>query len=157
MRLYLVQHGDSVAEQADPQRPLSAAGRRQVEAIARLLASAGVRPTRVVRSGKQRAQETAELLAAALGSEEAATARVGLNPKDPVEPLAHALVGWATDAMLAGHLPFLAKLAGRLVTGDEDLAVAAIVPATVLCLEPASERRWAIAWMLRPELAPGGT
>ena len=55
-----------------------------------------------------------------------------------MEPLAHALVGWATDAMLAGHLPFLAKLAGRLVTGDEDLAVAAIVPATVLCLEPAS-------------------
>ena len=74
-----------------------------------------------------------------------------------MEPLAHALVGWATDAMLAGHLPFLAKLAGRLVTGDEDLAVAAIVPATVLCLEPASERRWAIASMLRPELAPGGT
>ena len=157
MRLYLVQHGDALSKQTDPHRPLSEAGRRDVAATGRLLASAGVRPTRVVRSGKQRAQETAELLAAALGSEEAATARVGLNPKDPVEPLAHALVGWATDAMLAGHLPFLAKLAGRLVTGDEDLAVAAIVPATVLCLEPVRERRWAIAWMLRPELAPSGT
>ena len=153
MRLYLVQHGDALSKQADPQRPLSAAGRRQVEAMGRLLASAGVRPTRVVHSGKRRAQETAELLAAALAAEEAATAMAGLDPKDPVEPLAHALVGWATDTMLVGHLPFLAKLAGRLVTGDEDMAVAAIVPGTVLCLEPASERRWAIAWMVRPELA----
>jgi phosphohistidine phosphatase len=157
MRLYLVQHGDALSKQTDPQRPLSEAGRRQVAAMGRLLASAGVRPARVVHSGKRRAQETAELLAAALAPGAAATAMVGLDPKDPVEPLAHALVGWATDTMLVGHLPCLAKLAGRLVTGDEDMAVAAIVPGTVLCLEPASGRRWAIAWMVRPELAPGGT
>jgi phosphohistidine phosphatase len=157
MRLYLVQHGDALSKQADPQRPLSETGRRHVVAMGRLLASAGVRPTRVVHSGKRRAQETAELLAAALASEEAATPMAGLNPKDLVEPLAHALVGWATDTMLVGHLPFLAKLAARLVTGDEDMAVAAIVPGTVLCLEPAIARRWAIVWMVRPELAPGGT
>src|ERR687897_643977 len=35
MRLYLVQHGDAVPEQLDPERPLSAAGRREVEAVAR--------------------------------------------------------------------------------------------------------------------------
>jgi broad specificity phosphatase PhoE len=38
MRLYLVQHGDAVPEQLDPERPLSAAGRQDVEAVARLLA-----------------------------------------------------------------------------------------------------------------------
>ena len=145
-----------LSKQADPQRPLSGPGRLHVAAMGRLLAGAGIRPTRVVHSGKRRARET-ELLAAALGSEEAATAMVGLDPRDPVEPLAHALVGSATDTMLVGHLPFLARLAGRLVTGDEDMAVAAIAPATVLCLEPASERRWAMASMVRPKLAPGGT
>ena len=28
MRLYLVQHGDAIPEQVDPERPLSAEGRR---------------------------------------------------------------------------------------------------------------------------------
>ena len=56
MRLYLVQHGDAVPEQLDPERPLSAAGRREVEAVARLLASTGARTVRVAHSGKLRAQ-----------------------------------------------------------------------------------------------------
>jgi phosphohistidine phosphatase len=154
MRLYLVQHGEAVPEQVDPQRPLSEAGHHDVQAMARLLAGAGIRPTRIVHSGKRRAQETAELLAAALASEEAVAPMAGLHPKDPVGPLARAVTGWSADTMLVGHLPFLAKLAGRLVTGDEDMVVAALVPGTVLCLEPAAEGRWAIVWMLRPELAP---
>jgi phosphohistidine phosphatase len=86
MRLYLVQHGDAVPEQDDPQRPLSAMGRRQVDAIARWLASAGVRPERTIHSGKLRAQQTAELLATALGGGVETVA--GLSPNDPVEPAA---------------------------------------------------------------------
>ena len=64
MRLYLVQHGDAIPERVDPERPLSAKGRRDVEAVARLLASAGTRAVRVAHSGKLRAQQTAEVLAA---------------------------------------------------------------------------------------------
>jgi phosphohistidine phosphatase len=56
MRLYLVQHGDAVSEQSDPERPLSVAGRRDVEAVARLLASNDIRAERVAHSGKLRAQ-----------------------------------------------------------------------------------------------------
>ena len=33
MRLYLVQHGDAIPERVDPERPLSAEGRRNVEAV----------------------------------------------------------------------------------------------------------------------------
>jgi hypothetical protein len=66
MRLYLVQHGDALPEQVDPERPLSAKGRRDVEAVARVLASAGARAVRVAHSGKLRAQQTAEVLTAAL-------------------------------------------------------------------------------------------
>lgn len=58
MRLYLVQHGDAAPERLDPERPLSAAGRREVEAVARLLACAGARVAQVVHSGKLRAQQT---------------------------------------------------------------------------------------------------
>ena len=151
MRLYLVQHGDAVPEQVDPQ-PLSAAGRREVEAIGRLLASAGVRSTRVVHSGKLRAQQTAELLAMACAPDHGVEASAGLSPNDPVKPVARAIASWPVDTILVGHLPFMARLAGRLVTGDEHVEVVAFVPGTVLCLEPAAGDRWTVAWMVRPEL-----
>ena len=63
MRRYLVQYGDAVPERLDPERPLSPAGRREVEAVAHLFASTGARVVRVAHSGKLRAQQTAELLA----------------------------------------------------------------------------------------------
>ena len=152
MRLYLAQHGDAVPEQVDPQRPLSAAGRREVEAIGRLLASAGVRSTRVVHSGKLRAEQTAELLAMACAPDHGMEASAGLSPNDPVKPVARTIASWPMDTMLVGHLPFMARLAGRLVTGDEHAEVVAFVPGTVLCLEPAAGDRWTVAWMVRPEL-----
>ena len=149
MRLYLVQHGDSVPEQADPQRPLSAAGRRQVEAVARLLASASVRPARTTHSGKLRAQQTAELLA----FDSVVEAAAGLSPNDPVKPVARMVASLSADTMLVGHLPFMGRLAGRLVTGDDRVEVVAFVPGTVLCLEPAADDRWRVVWMVRPGLA----
>ena len=153
MRLYLVQHGDSVPEQADPQRPLSAAGRRQVEAVARLLASAGVRPARTAHSGKLRAQQTAELLAKACSPDHGVEAAAGLSPNDPIKPVARMVASLSADTMLVGHLPFMGRLAGRLVTGDERVDVVAFVPGTVLCLEPAADDRWRVVWMVRPGLA----
>ena len=113
MRLYLVQHGDAVPEQVDPQRPLSATGRREVEAIGRLLASAGVRLTRVVHSGKLRAEQTAELLAMACAPDHGVEASAGLSPNDPVKPVARTIASRPMDTMLVGHLPFMARLAGR--------------------------------------------
>jgi phosphohistidine phosphatase len=154
MRLYLVQHGDAVPEQLHPERPLSAAGRRDVEAVARLLASNGIRAQRVAHSGKLRAQQTAELLAAALAPGTVSETMTGLNPNDPVDPMARSIAEWTSEVMLVGHLPFLGKLVARLVAGDERKPVAAFVPGTVVCLEQGEAGHWAITWMVRPELAP---
>ena len=154
MRLYLVQHGDAVPEQLDPERPLSAAGRREVEAVARLLAGTGTRAVRVAHSGKLRAQQTAELLATALAPGMVPDIMPGLNPNDPVEPVARTIADWTSDVMLVGHLPFMGKLVARLVAGDERRPVAAFVPGMVVCLEQAEAGDWIIAWMVRPELAP---
>jgi probable phosphoglycerate mutase len=67
MRLILVRHGrpdeDDTETPNDP--PLNADGRRQAEAVARLLTDEGV--TRVVASPLRRAQQTAEPLAGRLG------------------------------------------------------------------------------------------
>ena len=154
MRLYLVQHGDAVSEQSDPERPLSVAGRRDVEAVARLLASNDIRAERVAHSGKLRAQQTAGLLAAALVPGVIPETTTGLNPNDPVEPVARSIAQWTSDVMLVGHLPFLGKLVAHLVAGDERKPVVAFVPGTVVCLESGEAGHWAIMWMVRPELVP---
>jgi phosphohistidine phosphatase len=154
MQLYLVQHGDAVPEQLDPERPLSAVGRREVEAVARLLAGKGTRAVRIAHSGRLRAQQTAELLATALAPGTVPEIMTGLNPNDPVEPMAGTIPDWTSDVMLVGHLPFMGKLAARLVAGDERKPIAAFVPGTVVCLEQADAGDWVIVWMVRPELAP---
>jgi phosphohistidine phosphatase len=153
MRLYLVQHGDAVPERLDPERPLSAAGRREVEAVARLLAGAHARVAHVVHSGKLRAQQTAELLATALAPGRVPQAMAGLSPNDPVEPTVRTITDWTSDVMLVGHLPSMGKLVARLVAGDERKPVAAFVPGTVVCLQQDEAGGWVIAWMVRPELA----
>ena len=150
--MYLVQHGEAVPEDADPARPLSETGRSDVAKVARLLAASGVRVDQVLHSGKRRAEQTAEILGAALGS--APEARTGLNPKDPTGSAAREAAAWDQDVMLVGHLPFMAKLAGRLVAGDEDAGVVAFRPGTIVCLERGDQRRWAIAWMIRPDMLP---
>jgi phosphohistidine phosphatase len=156
MRLYLVQHGEAVPEEVDPARPLSETGRADVAKMARFMAAGGVRVGQVLHSGKLRAEQTAALLAAALAPGRTPVARPGLNPKDPIDGVTQAVTAWDQDAMLVGHLPFMAKLVSRLVAGREDAGVAAFQPGTVVCLERAEQQRWTIAWMVRPDVLPNG-
>jgi phosphohistidine phosphatase len=153
MRLYLVQHGDAVPERLNPERPLSAVGRREVQAVARLLADTGVRAAHVVHSGKLRAQQTAELLAVSVAPDTVAEVMAGLSPNDPVEPTMRTIADWTSDVMLVGHLPFMGKLVARLVAGDERKPVAAFVPGIVVCLERGEANHWTIVWMVGPALA----
>jgi phosphohistidine phosphatase len=155
MRLYLVRHGDAVSSEVDPRRPLSRAGRAAVKDVADFLERAGARPARVLHSGKARAEETARLLADALGAAAQVEASAGLEPLDPTAALVQRVAGAAEDTMVVGHLPFLDRLVSRLVAGDEDAATVSFGPATVVCLEREQAGEWSIAWVLPAELAAG--
>ena len=152
MKLYLVQHGEALAKETDPARPLTDSGRAAVRRIADQLAGGGCRVGTVVHSGKTRAEQSAALLADCLAPDIAIEQRNGLDPNDPVAPLVSEAATWSEDAMLVGHLPFMAKLAAALVTGDESSDLVGFTPGTVLCLERGETHGWRIAWMLRPEL-----
>lgn len=154
MNLYLVQHGEAVSKEVDPQRPLSADGREAAARMGEFLAVAGVRAERVAHSGKARARETAEILGEAIAPEVAIeVVASGLGPTDPTDWLTEAVSGWGEDSLVVGHLPFMARMASRLVTGAEGAEVAAFTPGTVLCLERRNDgEHWVIAWMVRPQL-----
>ena len=155
MRIYLVQHGEAVPAEVNPERPLSAAGEADVWRIAAVLRGSGVGVAQILHSGKRRAEQTAELLAVALETKVRSEARAELDPDEPTAPVAQAAAGWEQDTMLVGHLPFMARLASRLIAGREEPAVVAFRPGSVLCPERTEQRAWAIAWMLRPELLAG--
>lgn len=152
MRIYLMQHGLAVPKETDPDRPLSEEGRADVRRLAAFLARAGVQVDQVLHSGKTRAAQTAALLAEGLLPAGQPEGRAGLGPNDPLEVLAPELVYWTADTMLVGHLPFLGRLASLLLAADPDRPLLAFQHGSLACLERDPDRRWALLWMLRPEL-----
>jgi len=150
MRLYLVQHGEAVPESQDPERPLSARGLKDIQKLGAFTQRLALPALRVLHSGKTRALQSAEVLAAALRS--TPEPYTGLAPKDAVEPLVEAAQRWETDTLLVGHLPFLARAAALLVTGRPEHALVGFHPASLVCLERDPAGAWTIAWMVRPEI-----
>ena len=153
MNLYCVQHAEALPKEVDPSRPLSARGRQAIEAVAAFLAGSGAcAPRRILHSGKTRAAQTAEALAARLAPPG------GIDRADALEPLADPAV-WAArckeeaeDLMLVGHLPHMAKLASLLICGSAEGAVVEFTMGCVACLRRAQEGSWALRWMITPEL-----
>jgi len=149
MMLYLVQHGDALSKDQDPARPLSDKGRRDVRRMASFLAESGIRPKRVIHSGKARAMETAQLFSQIIGPDGVVEEiDVGLAPNDPTEPLKERAETWHEDIMVVGHLPFMGKMVAQLVGG----MLVAFEPGAVACLEKNEDGRWTLQWMLRPSL-----
>jgi phosphohistidine phosphatase len=151
MRLYLTQHGRAMTKTEHPERPLSEQGRQDMERLAEFLRKAGLGVTRVVHSGKLRARQSAEVLAAAIAPAIEPETSGLLNPNDNPKAFDWQSGSWDRDILVVGHLPFLAKLVAHLVADNEDLPLVAFQPGTLVCLER-DDGHWQIAWMVRPEL-----
>jgi len=150
----LVQHGEAKAKTEDPERPLTARGRDDIERLAKLLKRLGVSVAEVSQSGKLRARETAQILAAAVQPSRGVVAAAGLSPKDPVEPIAEYVSALHEDIMLVGHLPHLDRLTTLLLSGREEPSVVRFVPGTLVRLEHGGG--WSLGWLVPPKLTEPG-
>jgi phosphohistidine phosphatase len=152
VRLYLFRHGEATSDAENPKRPLSAAGRAQVEQMARYLARVAAPEDLVVRhSGKLRAAQTADVLAAHLPLRQPPQQADGLAPGDPPERTLDLIDAVKSDLMLVGHLPHLARLASLLLSGESDRISFVLPAAAVVCLE-AESGRWRLHWLITPAL-----
>jgi phosphohistidine phosphatase len=152
MPLFLVQHGKSLPKEQDPQRGLSDEGRTGVHRVAAEARHHGVKVDRIVHSGKRRAEETAEIFAAALDPPNGIEQRDGLKPLDDVVAIADGLDA-GENLMLVGHLPFMERLAAYLVAGFTDRPVVRFRNGGIIALDQDSERRtWHIQWVLVPHI-----
>lgn len=151
MLIYFVQHGLALPEQVDPNRPLSAEGRKEVERIAAHLRRVGIVVKKVCHSGKTRAEQTAQILAEQIGDGHIYEV-AGMSPKDNVIEFAAGLK--EDQTMYVGHLPHLGKLVSCLVAGHEDANVVRFVNAGVVCVEKDSAG-YHMEWYLKPSLCTG--
>jgi phosphohistidine phosphatase len=151
MQLYLVQHGEALLKDIDPDRGLSEAGRNDAQRLASFLAGK-VRVARVLHSGKTRARQTAEILVAEVTPGLKVEQFGGLGPNDPVEFFVQHVEEWGENLLVVGHLPFMAKLVARLAAGSEERSIVAYRPGSIVCLETEEGPDWQVQWMIRPEL-----
>jgi len=152
MRLYLVQHGESLSKEADASRGLSAKGRQDVQKVSQFLQRLGLSVKSVWHSGKARALQTAEIMVQAAKPDAVIIHREGLAPNDPVEPLISQLEEMTEDLIIVGHLPFMGKLASALVAGSEAADAVAFQQGGVICLERDTSSAWRVRWMVIPEI-----
>jgi phosphohistidine phosphatase len=152
MRIYLARHGEALPVQQDPSKSLSETGRKQVSHVADVREQIGASVDRIIHSGKTRALQTAEILAQSVMWDVELETANDMNPTDPVEPWVDRLSAIDRDTMLVGHLPFLANLAARLVTGGDATAVVSFPAGAVVCLEKSDTGGWYVAAMVPPTL-----
>ncbi len=156
MRLYLVQHGEAVSKEIDPDRPLTAKERQDIGRLASFLSRGGVSVSVIIHSGKTRAGETAEILAQTIAQEGKIEGAAGLDPLDSPSEFSTRLKGRSEDLAIVGHSPFLAKLVSHLISGNDESALVALVPGTMVILERTDEGAWVITNMLQPHMLSAG-
>ncbi len=133
MRCVLVRHGTAAPGPDDRARPLTPAGRAEVEGTARALQAHGVRVAEIRHSDLLRARETAEILGARFAPPRGVHATTGLLPEDDPDVAAAELALATAPLILVGHLPHLARLTAVLA-GDAVLEGIPFNPATAVGL-----------------------
>jgi phosphohistidine phosphatase len=152
MKLYLVQHGEAESKDVDPERPLTARGRADVDRLAAFLSATGVQVERVIHSGKLRARQTAERLGQAMAPHVELETSGLMSPNDSPKGFDWQSESWQRDTLIVGHLPFMARLVAHLVIDDDSQSIVSYEPGSMVCLESNQDDRWQINWMVRPAL-----
>ena len=152
MKLYLMQHGNSVSKEEDPERPLSVQGTGDVKKVAGFLQNAGIMVEEVFHSGKMRARQTAEIVISLLNPHAELTEKGELAPLNDVRDILEQIKKRKTDLLIVGHLPHLAKLVSMLILGTESTQVVSFQQGGVACLSKDPRGEWTLAWMLVPEI-----
>lgn len=152
MKLYIARHGDAVGASENPERPLSAHGKTQIERMASFLARARVRPDNVWHSGKARAAQTAMIYSRVIAGGTLVQERPGLKPMDNPAVIANAIEDINGDTLIAGHLPHLGRLTSLLLTGDAETPLVEMPTGSMVCLSLDDHHGWSMLWMLDPAL-----
>jgi len=121
MRIYMIQHGQPLPKEEDPERGLSEEGMRQINLSAKAMKKVGMKVDVICSSPKKRARQTAEIVAKELGYP---IEKIEISSVfEPLSPPADAISYLQsftdkTSIFVAGHLPSLAEIASELLSEE---------------------------------------
>jgi len=153
MALFLVQHGESLPKEEDPNQGLSRQGIKDTESVAEIAAEQNILVSRIIHSGKKRALQTAEIFLKALEPEDGIMKGHGLAPLDDVTAFA-ATIDVDENVMVVGHLPFMERLVSYLVAGAPEKVVVKFQNSGIVCLDTEGDAKsFFVRWTILPRLA----
>ena len=148
MKLYLMRHGEAMHPANDPLMRLSPRGRDDVARIAKALRERDVRPKAIWYSPKERAFETAQIVAAELQVIDLQKVQE-IQPESRVDAACSRMNKVSENKegslLIVSHMPFLPALAGALLGGRS--LVPDFETASVLYLESQASG-WTRGWAL---------
>ncbi len=152
MSLYLVQHGRNLSKEEDPQKGLSGQGAEEVRRIAQVAAGYRIRVSTIIHSGKDRARQTAQILAESLKPAGGVSQVEGIAPLDDAHAFA-ASVDLSANIMIVGHLPFLERLLSALLLNHIEPPVFQMQNGGIVCLDTYRDtENVAVRWALMPTI-----
>ncbi|MBS3752317.1 MAG: phosphohistidine phosphatase SixA [Anaerolineales bacterium] len=151
MNLYLVQHAEAKTEEQDPDRSLTPKGRNDAIQVAETGKGLDLKIDQIRHSGKKRARQTAGIFGQHLSPKEGIVEASGLGPVDDVKPVGDEVTAGNKNLLLVGHLPFMERITGYLITGDPDHKVIDFHNAGLVCLKRDREA-WLVDWIITPEI-----
>jgi phosphohistidine phosphatase len=156
LRLFFLRHGladrDQFEGPDDAMRPLVAEGRRRMRVTAEFLARLDLRIDLILTSPLVRAVQTAEIVAARLGLDEAMHVDDRLGPGCDLAALAAILAGLPDDhrrLLLVGHEPSFSTLVAELTGCAVPLKKGALARVD---LQPGRDPRGLLVWLLQPRV-----
>lgn len=153
MDVYILRHGkaeDAVPGRGDADRRLTKKGREEIAAAGTWMAAQGLRFDLIAASPFARAQETAGIIVGCLGETDRLITWDLLAPGGNPESVCRQ-IGKHTDVralLLVGHEPLLSALISRIISGNENAAIAMSKGALAKIREfspmrnPAGELHW---------------
>lgn len=151
MRLYLVQHGEALPKEEDPDRHLSKKGHRDSDALGQWLRRSSVSVHAILHSGKTRARQTAESLVPVLSAGGEIREGEGLGPNDSPQAFLDTLSNTEDGILVASHMPFVARVVSVALTGAPDHCPVEFEPGSVAGLCRADGERWSLFLFAGPE------
>lgn len=150
MKIYLVQHGNSVSKEVDPACPLSEQGQEDIQRLANHL-QGRITLDSIYHSSKLRAEQTANIIAKTLNISQCEQLD-GLKPMDDFQAIIDVIPDFqAESVMLVGHLPFMSRLVSALLGKDPEAATVQFVQGTMVGLSQ-QDGQWVISEVLPPTI-----
>jgi phosphohistidine phosphatase len=106
----------------------------------------------LLHSPKFRAQQTANILESGIHVTGTVETCIELDPMASLSYILNYIKTHNEDILLVGHMPYMGRLAAKLLTGNESNDMIIFKTGTLVCLEEIERQRWAMVWMLGPDL-----